>query len=44
MGRIESGPGAERVAGFTALRPLVFSVAYRMLGTATEVDDVLQEA
>ncbi len=44
MGRSESGPGAERVAGFTALRPLLFSVAYRMLGRASEVDDVLQEA
>jgi RNA polymerase sigma factor (sigma-70 family) len=31
-------------AEFTQLRPLLFSVAYRMLGTATDVDDVLQEA
>ena len=29
---------------FTRLRPLLFSVAYRMLGTASDVDDVLQEA
>jgi RNA polymerase sigma-70 factor (ECF subfamily) len=31
-------------AEFTRLRPLLFSVAYRMLGTASDVDDVLQEA
>lgn len=31
-------------AEFTQLRPLLFSVAYRMLGTASDVDDVLQEA
>jgi RNA polymerase sigma-70 factor, ECF subfamily len=29
---------------FTRLRPLLFSVAYRMLGTASDVDDVLQDA
>lgn len=29
---------------FVGLRPLLFSVAYRMLGSATEADDVLQEA
>jgi RNA polymerase sigma factor (sigma-70 family) len=39
-----AGAGGPRVAQFTALRPLLFSVAYRMLGTASEVDDVLQEA
>jgi RNA polymerase sigma factor (sigma-70 family) len=32
------------VEEFTELRPLLFSVAYRMLGTASEVDDVLQDA
>lgn len=36
--------GTGQVAEFTALRPLLFSVAYRMLGTASDVDDVLQEA
>jgi RNA polymerase sigma-70 factor (ECF subfamily) len=29
---------------FTALRPLMFSIAYRMLGSATDADDILQEA
>jgi RNA polymerase sigma factor (sigma-70 family) len=32
------------VAAFTALRPLLFSVAYRMLGQASEAEDVVQEA
>jgi RNA polymerase sigma-70 factor, ECF subfamily len=44
MGRSESGPDGTRVAEFSELRPLLFSVAYRMLGRASEVDDVLQEA
>ena len=29
---------------FETYRPLLFSIAYRMLGTATEADDILQEA
>ncbi len=29
---------------FAALRPLLFAIAYRMLGTAAEADDVLQDA
>ncbi|MDP9239064.1 MAG: RNA polymerase sigma-70 factor [Actinomycetota bacterium] len=29
---------------FVELRPLLFAVAYRMLGSATEAEDVLQEA
>lgn len=29
---------------FTSLRPLMFSVAYRMLGSASEAEDVLQDA
>ena len=29
---------------FTALRPLLFTIAYEILGTATESDDVLQES
>ena len=33
-----------QVEEFTALRPLLFSVAYRLLGTASDVDDVLQDA
>jgi len=32
------------VAGFEALRPYLFSVAYRMLGRATEAEDVVQDA
>jgi RNA polymerase sigma-70 factor (ECF subfamily) len=31
-------------AHFEAYRPLMFSIAYRMLGSATEAEDVLQEA
>jgi RNA polymerase sigma-70 factor (ECF subfamily) len=29
---------------FLSVRPLLFSISYRMLGSATEADDVLQEA
>ena len=29
---------------FTLLRPLLFTIAYEMLGSATEADDVLQES
>ena len=29
---------------FTELRPLMFSIAYRMLGSASEAEDVVQEA
>ena len=29
---------------FAELRPLLFSIAYRMLGSATEAEDVVQEA
>ena len=32
------------VAGFQELRPYLFSVAYRMLGRATEAEDVVQDA
>jgi RNA polymerase sigma-70 factor (ECF subfamily) len=35
------GGHAER---FTALRPLLFTIAYEILGSATESDDVLQES
>ncbi len=29
---------------YTELRPLLFSIAYRMLGSATEAEDIVQEA
>ena len=32
------------VATFTSLRPLLFSVAYRMLGQASDAEDAVQEA
>lgn len=36
--------GDEHAARFTALRPLLFTIAYEILGTATESEDVLQES
>jgi len=36
-----SGEHAER---FTVLRPLLFTIAYEILGSATEADDVLQDS
>ena len=35
--------GDEHVERFTLLRPLLFTIAYEILGTATESEDVLQE-
>jgi len=37
----EAGEHAER---FTLLRPLLFTIAYEILGSATEADDVLQDS
>ncbi len=34
----------ERAERFTALRPLLFTIAYEILGSGTESDDVLQES
>ena len=34
----------EAAAVFTSVRPRLFGIAYRMLGTATEADDVVQDA
>ncbi|AIY48105.1 RNA polymerase sigma-70 factor [Mycolicibacterium fortuitum] len=34
----------EHAERFTVLRPLLFTIAYEILGTATESDDVLQES
>ncbi|MEV3902439.1 RNA polymerase sigma-70 factor [Mycobacterium sp. NPDC050551] len=40
-----AAPGAsEHAERFTLLRPLLFTIAYEMLGSATEADDVLQES
>jgi RNA polymerase sigma-70 factor, ECF subfamily len=36
--------GAEVDAAFRELRPLLFSIAYRMLGSVAEAEDVVQEA
>ncbi len=36
--------GDEHAERFTHLRPLLFTIAYEILGTATESDDVLQES
>lgn len=36
-------PGAEHAERFTVLRPLLFTIAYEILGSATEADDVLQD-
>ncbi|MGC2655571.1 MAG: RNA polymerase sigma-70 factor [Mycobacterium sp.] len=34
----------ERAERFTLLRPLLFTIAYEILGSATEADDVLQDS
>src|SRR3979411_1559528 len=34
----------DRLAAFTQYRPLFFSIAYRMLGSAMDAEDMLQEA
>ncbi|OBH92829.1 RNA polymerase sigma-70 factor [Mycobacterium sp. E2733] len=35
---------SEHAERFTLLRPLLFTIAYEMLGSATEADDVLQDS
>jgi RNA polymerase sigma-70 factor, ECF subfamily len=49
--RMESGPGSDggapgrdTAAVYQALRPLLFSIAYRMLGSVSEAEDIVQEA
>jgi RNA polymerase sigma-70 factor, ECF subfamily len=37
-------PPDEHAGRFTLLRPLLFTIAYEILGSATESDDVLQES
>jgi len=44
MGRIPSVPEGRVGDPYQELRPLLFSIAYRMLGSATEAEDVVQEA
>ena len=39
-----ASPTAASAAAFTALRPRLFSIAYRMLGTRADADDVVQDA
>jgi RNA polymerase sigma-70 factor (ECF subfamily) len=36
--------GGEQAERFTLLRPLLFTIAYEILGSATEADDVLQDS
>jgi RNA polymerase sigma-70 factor, ECF subfamily len=37
-------PSTEHAERFTHLRPLLFTIAYEILGSATETDDVLQDS
>lgn len=41
---MNASPGDEHAERFTHLRPLLFTIAYEILGSATESDDVLQES
>ena len=36
--------GSEHAERFTLLRPLLFTIAYEILGSATDADDVLQDS
>ena len=42
--RSDDQPGDEHADRFTLLRPLLFTIAYEILGSATEADDVLQDS
>ncbi|MHC9291833.1 RNA polymerase sigma factor SigJ [Mycobacterium sp. LTG2003] len=44
MTQPSAGNSTEHAERFTLLRPLLFTIAYEILGTATESDDVLQES
>src|SRR3982750_1593444 len=37
-------PTDERAAVFTETRPLLFSIAYRMLGSVADAEDIVQDA
>ena len=39
-----TAPGSEHAERFTLLRPLLFTIVYEILGSATESDDVLQDS
>ena len=41
---VESRPAAQAEADLDALRPLLFSIAYRMLGSAADAEDIVQES
>ena len=43
-GPIAGSAGGEHAERFTVLRPLLFTIAYEILGSATESDDVLQDS
>ncbi len=44
MSTPSAGNSTEHAERFTLLRPLLFTIPYEILGTATESDDVLQES
>jgi RNA polymerase sigma-70 factor, ECF subfamily len=41
---MNTAPSDEHAERFTLLRPLLFTIAYEILGSATESDDVLQDS
>ena len=43
-GRAQPWPGPATAEAFDDLRPLLFAIAYRMLGSVTEAEDIVQEA
>jgi RNA polymerase sigma-70 factor (ECF subfamily) len=43
-GRAAGSAGGEHAERFTHLRPLLFTIVYEILGSATESDDVLQDS
>lgn len=43
MGEAQGGAGVSKVEEFEDLRPLLFSIAYRILGSVAEAEDAVQE-
>jgi RNA polymerase sigma-70 factor (ECF subfamily) len=41
---IRSAPQTQRKTVYEHLRPLLFSIAYRMVGSASDAEDIVQEA